>query len=56
MGLHQDKDERDFSQPIVSVSLGIPAIFQIGGFARSDKALKLSIYHCDVLVWGRESP
>lgn len=55
MGLHQDKDERDFNQPIVSVSLGIPAVFQMGGFARSDKALKLPLYHGDVLVWGGES-
>ncbi len=55
MGLHQDKDERDFSQPIVSVSLGIPAVFQIGGFARNDKALKLTLYHGDILVWGGES-
>jgi alkylated DNA repair protein (DNA oxidative demethylase) len=55
MGLHQDKDEQDFSQPIVSVSLGLPATFQIGGFARTDKALKLALYHGDVLVWGGES-
>ena len=55
MGLHQDKDEQDFSQPIVSVSLGLPATFQIGGFARTDKALKLPLYHGDVLVWGGES-
>lgn len=55
MGLHQDKDERDFNQPIVSVSLGIPAVFQMGGFVRSDKALKLPLYHGDVLVWGGES-
>lgn len=55
MGLHQDKDECDFNQPIVSVSLGIPAVFQIGGFSRSDKALKLPLYHGDVLVWGGES-
>jgi alkylated DNA repair protein (DNA oxidative demethylase) len=55
MGLHQDKDERDFNQPIVSVSLGIPAMFQMGGFARNDKALKLPLYHGDVLVWGGES-
>jgi alkylated DNA repair protein (DNA oxidative demethylase) len=55
MGLHQDKDERDFNQPIVSVSLGIPAVFQLGGFARGDKALKLPFYHGDVLVWGGES-
>lgn len=55
MGLHQDKDEQDFTQPIVSVSLGVPAMFQIGGFKRSDKALKLPLYHGDVLVWGGES-
>ncbi|HEY9276902.1 MAG TPA: DNA oxidative demethylase AlkB [Methylotenera sp.] len=55
MGLHQDKDERDFNQPIVSVSLGLPAVFQMGGFARGDKALKLPLYHGDVLVWGGES-
>jgi len=55
MGLHQDKDEQDFTQPIVSVSLGIPAMFQMGGFARGDKTLKLPLYHGDVLVWGGES-
>lgn len=55
MGLHQDKDERDFSQPIVSVSLGVPAMFQIGGFARADKVMKLSLYHGDLVVWGGES-
>jgi alkylated DNA repair protein (DNA oxidative demethylase) len=55
MGLHQDKDERDFSQPIVSVSLGIPAVFQMGGFKRGDKAMKLPLYHGDILVWGGES-
>jgi len=55
MGLHQDKDERDFNQPIVSVSLGMPAVFQIGGFARGDKVMKLPLYHGDVLVWGGES-
>jgi alkylated DNA repair protein (DNA oxidative demethylase) len=55
MGLHQDKDERDFNQPIVSVSLGLPAVFQMGGFARADKAMKLLLYHGDVLVWGGES-
>lgn len=55
MGLHQDKDEQDFTQPIVSVSLGVPALFQMGGFARNDKVLKLPLYHGDVLVWGGES-
>ncbi len=49
------EDERDFNQPIVSVSLGMPAVFQIGGFARGDKVMKLPLYHGDVLVWGGES-
>jgi len=52
MSLHQDKNERDFSQPIVSVSLGLPATFQIGGHARTDKSLRVPLQHGDVLVWG----
>lgn len=52
MSLHQDKNERDFNQPIVSVSLGVPAVFQFGGLERSDKAMKLPLYHGDVVVWG----
>lgn len=55
MGLHQDKNELDLSQPIVSVSLGIPAIFQFGGLQRSDKPVKLMLEHGDVVVWGGES-
>jgi alkylated DNA repair protein (DNA oxidative demethylase) len=52
MALHQDKDEQDFSAPIVSVSLGLPAIFQFGGMARSDKPTRYQLRHGDVLVWG----
>lgn len=52
MGLHQDKNERDFSQPIVSVSLGLTATFQFGGLTRSDKTLSLPLYHGDAVVWG----
>ena len=52
MGLHQDKDESDLSQPIVSVSLGIPALFQFGGLLRSDKPIKISLSHGDIVVWG----
>ena len=55
MGLHQDKNERDFTQPIVSVSLGIPAVFQFGGLKRSDKPLKISLNHGDVVVWGGDA-
>lgn len=55
MGLHQDKNELDFSQPIISVSLGIPAVFLFGGLQRNDKTMKLQLYHGDVVVWGGES-
>jgi DNA oxidative demethylase len=55
MSLHQDKDEQDFSQPIVSVSLGIPAIFLFGGAKRLDKARKILLQHGDVIVWGGKS-
>ena len=50
--LHQDKDEKDFSQPIVSVSLGLPATFLFGGMERSDKTTRISVIHGDVIVWG----
>lgn len=55
MSLHQDKNELDFNQPIVSVSLGIPATFLFGGLSRSDKTIKLLLVHGDVVVWGGES-
>lgn len=55
MSLHQDKNELDFNQPIVSVSLGIPATFLFGGLSRSDKTIKLPLVHGDVVVWGGES-
>lgn len=50
--LHQDKDEHDYGAPIVSVSLGIPAMFLFGGHARSDKAARIPLFHGDVVVWG----
>lgn len=52
MSLHQDKDEKDFSAPIVSVSLGVSAVFKIGGMKRSDKLLAIPLHHGDVVVWG----
>ena len=52
MSLHQDRDERDFSAPIVSVSLGLPATFLFGGSKRSDKPYRLALEHGDVVVWG----
>jgi DNA oxidative demethylase len=50
--LHQDKDERDFSSPIVSVSLGLPAVFLFGGDVRTDKHRRIPLQHGDVVVWG----
>lgn len=52
LSLHQDRDEKDFGHPIVSVSLGIGAVFLLGGFKRSDKPLRLRLEHGDVVVWG----
>ena len=52
LSLHQDKDEKDFSHPIVSVSLGIPAVFLFGGLNRSDKTTRIRLTHGDVVVWG----
>jgi alkylated DNA repair protein (DNA oxidative demethylase) len=50
--LHQDKNERDFGAPIVSVSLGLPAVFLLGGMKRRDPTSKLQLAHGDVVVWG----
>lgn len=54
MSLHQDKNEVDYSAPIVSVSLGVGAVFQLGGMQRSDKTARIVLQHGDVLVWGAE--
>src|SRR5262245_37000976 len=50
--LHQDKNERDYGAPIVSVSLGIPAVFLFGGGKRSDRQKRVALEHGDVVVWG----
>ena len=55
MSLHQDKDERDLKQPIVSVSLGLPAVFQFGGLDRRDPVRRVHLEHGDVVVWGGAS-
>ena len=52
LSLHQDRDERDFSAPIVSVSLGLPAVFLFGGLRRGDPAARVPLGHGDVVVWG----
>ena len=55
LSLHQDKDESDYAHPIVSVSLGVPAIFQFGGPKRRDPVRKFTVRHGDVAVWGGAS-
>jgi len=55
MGLHQDRDEQDFSQPIVSVSLGLPITFKFGGLRRTDATRSVVLHHGDVVVFGGEA-
>jgi alkylated DNA repair protein (DNA oxidative demethylase) len=50
--LHQDKNERDFGAPVVSVSLGMAATFLFGGLERADRPRKVPLLHGDVAVWG----
>jgi alkylated DNA repair protein (DNA oxidative demethylase) len=52
MSLHQDRDENDLGAPIVSVSLGLPAIFLFGGMKRTDKPRRFRLEHGDIAVWG----
>lgn len=52
LSLHQDRNEKDFTQPIVSVSLGIPAVFLLGGFNRQSVTQRVLLQHGDVMVWG----
>jgi alkylated DNA repair protein (DNA oxidative demethylase) len=55
LSLHQDKNERNFANPIVSVSLGLPATFQFGGLKRNDPVKKFALRHGDAVVWGGPS-
>ncbi|GAB3257467.1 alpha-ketoglutarate-dependent dioxygenase AlkB [Chitinimonas naiadis] len=52
LSLHQDKDEQDYTAPIVSVSLGLPAVFLFGGARRGDPTQRVPLAHGDVVVWG----
>ena len=55
MSLHQDRNEGDVTWPIVSVSLGLPALFLGGGASRSDSPARVPLSHGDVVVWGGPS-
>jgi DNA oxidative demethylase len=52
LSLHQDRNERGFSAPVVSVSLGLPAVFLFGGLKRADPTRRIPLLHGDVVVWG----
>lgn len=52
LSLHQDKDERDFGAPIVSVSLGLPAVFLFGGLRRQDRLRRIRVESGDIAVWA----
>lgn len=55
LSLHQDKDEMNLLAPIVSVSLGLPAVFVFGGLKRNSPGQRLLLNHGDVVVWGGPS-
>lgn len=55
LSLHQDKDEGNMDAPIVSVSLGLPAVFLFGGLNRSGRPARYRLVHGDVAVWGGPS-
>jgi DNA oxidative demethylase len=52
LSLHQDRNERDFAAPVVSVSLGLPAVFLFGSFRRSDRPRRIRLESGDIVVWG----
>jgi alkylated DNA repair protein (DNA oxidative demethylase) len=52
LSLHQDRNERDYAAPIVSVSLGLPAVFLFGGLKRSDRPRRVPLASGDIVVWG----
>lgn len=54
MGLHQDRDESDFSAPVVSVSLGDDCLFRVGGTKRTDPTQSFRLRSGDVVVLGGE--
>ena len=54
MGLHQDKDEEDFSAPVLSVSLGDTGVFRVGGRSRKDPTKTFELKSGDVVALGGE--
>lgn len=55
MGMHQDRDEADFSAPVLSISLGDTCLFRIGGTDRKDKAVSLKLKSGDIVLLSGKS-
>lgn len=55
MGLHIDNDEKDFSYPVLSISIGNSALFRFGGLKRSDKTRSIKLNNGDVLMMSGQS-
>jgi DNA oxidative demethylase len=55
LGLHQDRDELDLQVPIVSVSIGAPCKFIVGGLTRTGPVQSVALHDGDVVVWGGRS-
>ena len=55
LSLHQDRDERSLNAPVVSISLGLPAIFLFGGGERAQRPQRVRLVSGDVVVWGGPS-
>lgn len=55
MGSHQDRDEHDFTAPVISVSLGCTAAFHVGGLKRGDPKVRMKLHSGDVVVLGGAS-
>jgi DNA oxidative demethylase len=55
MGLHQDKDEKNHDEPIVSVSIGASCKFILGGLSRNDPTKSITLNDGDLLVWGKSA-
>ena len=55
LSLHQDRNEKDFGAPVVSVSLGLPAVFLFGGLKRTERPRRIPLDHGDIVAWGGPS-
>jgi DNA oxidative demethylase len=55
MGLHQDRDEKDFAAPVVSLSLGDSCLFRVGGLKRSDRTRSVRLSSGDAVVLGGDT-